>query len=80
MIWSQKVSEQKEKPRPGDVFSLYYKNLGRIGHTGIVESWGETYVTTIEGNTNEDGSRDGDGVWRKKRLIKTIYRVSRWAK
>ncbi len=67
-------------PQPGDVFSLYYQNLGRIGHTGIVEDWGEDYVITIEGNTNGEGSREGDGVWRKKRMKRTIYKVSRWHK
>lgn len=64
-------------PMPGDVFGVYYSKLGRIGHVGIVERWGTT-VITIEGNTSSGGSRDGDGVYRRRRLADQLYCVSRW--
>lgn len=76
-VW-QRGARNNDTPLPGDVFSLYYSSLGRIGHTGYVVEWGDKWVITIEGNTNGEGSREGDGVYRKKRLVSTIYRVSRW--
>lgn len=39
---------------------------GDMNHTGLVYDWDDTYVYTIEGNTNESGSREGDGVYLKK--------------
>jgi hypothetical protein len=35
------------------------------GHTGIVVAVDATGFTCIEGNTNDAGSREGDGVYRK---------------
>ncbi len=70
-------------PQPGDVFGIYFASKGRIAHVGFVAEWGEKYVTTIEGNTapdpvNADQDRDGDGVYKKKRLRRQIYAVSKW--
>ncbi len=63
-------------PQPGDPFGLWINN--RIGHIGFVYKWDTKIVTTIEGNTNEAGSREGDGVYIKRRLTKQIYAVSKW--
>jgi hypothetical protein len=58
------------RPSRGDVFLLYLPELGRFAHTGIILTVTDTATTyeclTIEGNTNDDGSRDG---W--KSCIKT---------
>lgn len=64
-----------QPPSPGDVFFIYYANKGRVAHTGFVHQWGTTTVVTVEGNTNEAGSREGDGVYKKKRLRRQIYAV-----
>lgn len=37
------------------------------GHTGMVLEHNQLQMTTIEGNTGSNGSRDGDGVYRKRR-------------
>lgn len=78
----QRGKNQKFKAQPGDVFSLYYSNLGRIGHTGFVAEYkGGDSVITMEANTNAGGTRDsnsGDCIIRKKRPIKSIYRVAQW--
>ncbi|MCG9911848.1 MAG: CHAP domain-containing protein [Flavobacteriales bacterium] len=72
------------KPRKADVIGIWFSNLNRIAHVGLVEKWGDKYVTTIEGNTstvNEgNGTREGDGVYRKRRLTRQIYQVSSWLK
>jgi len=60
------------------VFSLYYKNLGRIGHVGFVESKTNGGFITVEGNTNGKGEREGDGVHRKKRLDWEIFTLCRY--
>ncbi len=66
----------------GDVFSLYYTNLGRVGHVGFVHEWNDPrandWVFTVEGNTNGEGSREGDGVHRRRRLKRSIFTLSRY--
>jgi len=66
-----------QQPLPGDVGGLYYRRLGRYAHGFIIEKWGNV-VLTIEGNTNAQGARDGNGVWRRRRLKSQIPVVSRW--
>ncbi len=66
------------QPSSGDVFGIYFPEKGRIAHVGFVDTWGEKYFITIEGNTNEAGSREGDGVFRKRRLISSIYKIARF--
>ncbi len=50
------------KIKPGAIFIMDF-GKGQ-GHTGIVESIGNGYITTIEGNTNNDNSREGYGVFK----------------
>lgn len=71
----------KDTALTGDVFGLYYSELKRIGHVGFIdENWDDkgSTIITVEGNTNSDGVREGDGVHRKRRNKKQIYKVSRW--
>lgn len=63
--------------KTGDLFGIYFPEKKRIAHVGFVEQWGD-WVITIEGNTNSGGSRDGDGVYRRKRQKSKIYQVSNW--
>lgn len=67
-------------PDRADVFGIYFKNKGRIAHVGFIDKWppNNSYCVTVEGNTNEAGSREGDGVYKKRRLKNQIYKVSRW--
>jgi hypothetical protein len=63
---------------PGDLAGFYYPEHHRIAHVGFVDSFSSKYIYTVEGNTNTNGSREGDGVYRKKRLIRQVYCVGRW--
>lgn len=72
------IDTGKHTPQRADLFALYYTNLKRIGHVGFIHEWGTSYVTTVEGNTNNAGSREGDGVYKKRRLTRQIHRVSDW--
>lgn len=72
---------EKNSALRGDVFGLYYSNLKRIGHVGFLdEDWDDksSTILTVEGNTNSDGVREGDGVYRKRRNKKQIHKISRW--
>lgn len=68
-----------KEPQPGDVFTLYYASKKRIGHTGFFDKWNnENVIQTVEGNTDGEGSREGDGVYIKFRPIKTIHSITSW--
>ncbi len=66
----------KRLPKYGDVLLIWFKNLKRPAHIGFIDEWGEKWIISVEGNTNENGSREGDGVYRKRRLKKQIWAVT----
>ena len=49
--------------RAGQVFVL--STGGGLGHVGLVQSVSGGVLTTIEGNSNDGGSREGIGVFRR---------------
>jgi hypothetical protein len=68
-----------KQPQPGDVFVLWFPKLKRIAHTGFYDfDINSSVYSSVEGNTNEEGSREGDGIYRKKRSYRATYRISRW--
>lgn len=65
------ASDTPSTVQPGVLFVL--STGGGHGHVGFVESVAGVVLTTIEGNTNEGGSREGVGVFRRVgRKIGTI--------
>lgn len=55
---------------PGQVFFI---NTGEgLGHAGLVTARTGNDITTIEGNTNRAGSREGTCVLRKTRTIRSV--------
>jgi hypothetical protein len=74
-------NKQLQEPQPGDAFTLWYTSLNRIGHTGFFhQKINESVYQTCEANTNEAGSREGDGVYQKYRSFHATYSISRWTK
>ena len=65
---------------PGNVFGIYFPALKRIAHCGFVERKDGDWITSIEGNTGAGGAREGDGVHRRKRHKRTIYKYADWTK
>jgi hypothetical protein len=67
-------------PDRADVFGVWFNSKNRIAHVGFIDDWPQSnsYCITVEGNTNDAGSREGDGVYKKRRLKSQIYKVSRW--
>ena len=69
--WNNATKETKSNtPVIGSIFIM---DFGKgLGHTGIVEKFDDTFIYTIEGNTNDTGSREGIAVCRKTRKRNTI--------
>lgn len=58
-------------PQPGDVFGVWVTSKKRVGHVGLIERWGNDFVSTIEGNYS-------DRVVRQKRVTRQVYVASDW--
>lgn len=56
--------------KPGDIFIMEFKN--GLGHAGIVEKIEKGIVYTVDGNTNDEGGREGYEVVRRERSITSI--------
>lgn len=68
--WARKEGRIIAKPERGCLF--YWLNSNLTGHIGFVAQVHEFKVTTIEGNTDDGGSREGDGTYRRERPIKGL--------
>ena len=85
-IWAdaRKRNLIRDHPQPGDVFlvrarrSNGYSNSDAI-HTGFVDKVRGREFTTIEGNGNADGGREGHSVVALTRPINERYTFVRWA-
>lgn len=66
-------------PQPGDVFIMDHGH--GLGHTGFVESYDSVThsIHTVEGNSNDTGSREGFEVCRKIRSVSKIKGFLRFA-
>ncbi|WP_225874606.1 C40 family peptidase [Pedobacter hiemivivus] len=67
-----------KNPMAGMVLGIYFEHLKRIGHCGIVLEVRNDWVFSVEGNTNLNGSREGDGVYRRTRHVRSIHRFANW--
>jgi hypothetical protein len=66
------------KVAPGLVYGLYDIKKKRIVHCGIALRKRSDWIIGIEGNTNIDGSAEGDGVYLKRRHALTIHAIADW--
>lgn len=62
-LWKTAI-ERFQVAEPG-LIAIWQHGDTASGHGGIVETVEDGFFTTIEGNTNDSGSREGDGVYRK---------------
>jgi len=68
-MWNERPNLRKTKPMVGDIMILDYGK--GLGHTGIVNKLlPNGMIETIEGNTNDEGSREGYEVCLRVREIK----------
>lgn len=68
--WFQQHQRWSEYPAVGA--QVFYGDGGGA-HTGIVEHYDDLNIYTIEGNTNDNGSPEGDGVYRKVRTRRSAW-------
>ena len=66
----RKIPKTSKAVKPGDIFIMEFSK--GTGHTGFVEKIEGSLVHTIEGNTNDDGSREGYEVARRTRPISSF--------
>jgi len=75
-VWKRGDSGRLNK---GEIFGLYFQSKKRVAHVGaVIEDFGDGWVLTIEGNTDDAGSRDGNGVFTRLRHKSQLYVVARW--
>ena len=69
-LWDKHPTDRLSVALPGTIM-IQKEYTSWHGHAGIVTaSSNYDFFDTIEGNTNETGGREGDGVYRKKRTMK----------
>lgn len=62
-----KLTKNPKKIKAGEIVIFSFSHIG----IAIADSSGG-YVSTVEGNTNKAGSREGDGVYQKTRELSLI--------
>lgn len=67
-----------KNPMAGMVLGVYFPELKRIAHCGIVTHVKNELVYSVEGNTSLNGSREGTGVYRRVRHKRSIHRFADW--
>lgn len=69
-LWAKKKKYLLDKPIAGCIFLQWNEGLNRYAHTGIVKdvNYTKNSFTTIEGNSNSDGSREGYCVCSNTRI------------
>jgi GH25 family lysozyme M1 (1,4-beta-N-acetylmuramidase) len=65
VAWFKKAGRFSQYPGIG---AQVFYGPGGGEHTGFVVGYDDTYVYTVEGNTNDNGSAEGDGVYAKSRI------------
>lgn len=84
MSWAKREREvgARQNVRPTDLFTIYNKALGRIGHVGMVFKTfpEESFFTSFEGNVNLRGDREsvGSGAACLMREYKAVNGFYRW--
>lgn len=66
----RKLGNRDRAIKPGDIFIMKFGH--GTGHTGFAEKVSGAMIYTIEGNTNDDGSREGYEVAKRTRLMSSI--------
>lgn len=70
----------EDRAGPGDLFALYFPSKARYAHIGFVVEVNEEegWFTTVEGNSNDEGSREGYKVISRRRSLSNNVRFIRY--
>lgn len=77
-VWKQGQAVADRQIKTGMVWGVHILSKGRIGHTGFVDVERKGIITTVEGNTKPLGSKGANGVYRKRRALRTIRTIAEW--
>ena len=78
--WAEGSGRLREDPAIGDLFVIWHLKKKRYAHIGFVSSVElSQHIHTVEGNTNEDGGREGYMVAERIRGIGNHMAFLRWA-
>lgn len=67
----RKLTIRDSALKPGDIFIMAFG--GGTGHAGFVEKIVGGLIYTIEGNTNQNGSREGYEVAQRQRILGSFH-------
>lgn len=73
--WAEAQDRVSDTPARGRLF--YWLRADGLGHIGFVRQVMPTGIGTIEGNTDEGGGREGDGVYRRVRAMTRLQAFPR---
>lgn len=75
--WAEAHGRLRSEPARGRLF--YWLQADGRGHLGFVlgPAWAGAW-RTVEGNTSPAGSREGDGVYERVRVLENLRRHDRW--
>jgi surface antigen len=77
--WAKRKGILSKTPQVGDIMLIWASDRSRVNHTGIViKVNGDGTVTTVEGNTNDAGSRNGYEVCKRVRTITSRLVFVHW--
>lgn len=71
--WWKRQGRWSQYPAIGA--QVFFGTPSDLTHTGIVVDYDDTYVWSTEGNTNQNGSAQGDGVYTNKRERRSAHVV-----
>jgi len=71
---SAKLHKPATKVKRGDIVVYKFSHIG----IAVCDSDKDGMVSVVEGNTNSDGEREGDGVYLKRRHLSKIRSVIRF--
>jgi LysM repeat protein len=71
---------KNRNPKYGDLIGIWFNSKNRLAHIGFYDGENRNFYFTVEGNTNIAGSREGDGVYRKRRIKRQVHSISSWVK
>jgi hypothetical protein len=65
----EQIANGEVTPERGDLFLVIRKSDNRARHIGVIENVNGSVASTIEGNTNDEGSREGYELCKRKRNL-----------
>jgi hypothetical protein len=78
---AQGVLLESSQGEPGDILLLWSTSKGKFHHAATIAAvTANGEFTTYEGNTNDDGSREGYGFFTRTRRMQLGDKVIKWSR